>query len=77
MLVCQKLCLNHLEIVTTDYTETCKRETPRDKSTIEGLQIEVKTKLMEVLGLYPDMCDLGPQEYAKLPEDGKILGYRF
>ena len=33
-----------VEIVTTDYfyTKTCKRETPRDKSTIEGLQIELE-----------------------------------
>ena len=31
-------------------------------------------KLMEVLGLYPEMCKVGPRELAQLPYDGQILG---
>ena len=31
-------------------------------------------KLMEVLGLYPEMCKVGHREQAQLPYDGQILG---
>ena len=32
------------------------------KAQLKDCRYRLKTKLMEVLGLYPDMCDLGPQE---------------
>ena len=58
----QKLYLNHFQIVTTLTFLSKKKHVKREtKITLQGLQIKRWTmKLMEVLGVYPEMCKVGP-----------------
>ena len=57
MLVCQKLCLNHFEMVTTDFsTQKHVKEGHQEiKAQLKDCRERLKTKLKEVLGLYPDV----------------------
>ena len=64
MLVCQKLYLNHFQIVTTLTflsKKHVKKENQEINHTSRTADKKMNNKLMEVLGLYPEMCQVGPR----------------